>query len=594
MDFETNRTPATVAYVVLVLAALLAQPTAVVCADSHTVRGRIIDASGSPVAGAMVTFASPARLRTITIYSQTDGSFNSQLNDEMYNLAVRRTGFKDLTRSDLKLTADLWLPDLKLTAETEPKELSSQLPANRWMPLVLTRLSSDARRDEFIRQCGYCHQQGSWATRSRRSLQDWQNIFDEMAGMGGRISPELRAELPGAFNGAFTERNYVKALTEPEFVAPPLPQGAAATATITEWTMGTSSSMLHDIAVGKDGVVWALDLNNDMLYRLDPGSNERRQFPIPTSNLPVGGFFRSSGLLQGPGVAARVGPHSLQIAADGTIWITLCLGNQIAHFDPRTAQWKIFTQEDGLYPHTLRIDRKGRVWYTLAVSNQIGMIDPSTGEMRAYHLPALSYGQAATLRVLPWAIWAANYLGYQLPVPKTGQPGPVPYGIDIAPDGGVWFSQVNARRIGRLDPDSGEVKIVETPFPGPRRLRFDSQGNLWIPGFSAGLIARYSPGKGEFKTFPLPTGGIDTPYALNVDRRTDTVWICGTASDTLMSFDPRSERFTVYPFPVHATFTREIDFDKDGGIWTSNSSFPASHIQSGGETIIRIQPGPAS
>jgi len=594
MKFEMNRTSAAVACAVFILAALLILPARAAYADSHTVTGKIIDASGNPVAGAMVTFANPATLRTTTICSQPDGSFTSRLDQQTYNLAVRRTGFKDLTRNHLKLNSDMWLPDLKLTAETEPKKLAWQLSANRWMPLILTRLSSDARRDEFIRQCGYCHQQGSWATRDRHSLQDWQNIFDEMAGMGGRISPELRAELPTAFNAAFDEKNYVKALTEPEFVAPPLPQGAAATATISEWTMGTSTSMLHDIAVDKDGIIWTVDLNNDMLYRLDSASNERRQFPIPTSNLPVGGFFRSSGLLQAPGVAARVGPHSLQIAADGSIWITLCLGNQIAHFDPRTTQWKIFTQNDGLYPHTLRIDRKGRVWYTLAVSNQIGMVDPATGEMRAYHLPALSYRQAATLRALPWAIWAANYVGYQLPVPKTGEPGPVPYGIDIAPDGGVWFSQLNAHRIGRLDPDSGEVKIVETPFPGPRRLRFDSQGNLWIPGFSAGLIARYDPAKGEFKTFTLPTGAADTPYALNVDRRTDTVWICGTASDTLMSFDPRSEHFTVYPFPVQATFTREIDFDKDGGIWTSNSSFPASHIQSGGETIIRIQPGPAS
>lgn len=415
-----------------------------------------------------------------------------------------------------------------------------------------------------------------------------------MAGMGGRISSELRAELPGALNAAFDEHNYVKALTEPEFIAPAAPQGAAAAAIITEWAVGTPFSMLHDIAVDRDGSVWAVDLNTDRLYRLDPRSNERRQYAIPSSDLPIGGFFRSSGLLQGPGVDARVGPHSLQIAPDGSIWVTLCLGNQVAHFDPRTTHWTIYTQKEGLYPHTVRIDRKGRVWYTLAVSNQVGMIDPASGEMHVYRVPALSYRQEMMLRAMPWVLKAANRFGIKIPAPKTGAPGPVPYGIDIAPDGGVWFSQVNAHRIGRLDPDSGEVKIVETPFPGPRRLRFDSQGNLWIPGFSAGLLARYRPATREFKMFPLPTGGMDTPYALNVDRRTDTIWICGTASDTLMSFDPRGERFTIYPLPTRVTYTREIDFDRDGGVWTSNSSFPAAHIQGLGETVIRIQQGPAS
>ena len=42
---------------------------------------------------------------------------------------------------------------------------------------------------------------------------------------------------------------------------------------------------------------------------------------------------------------------------------------------------------------------------------------------------------------------------------------PVPYGIDIAPDGGVWFSQLNENRIGRIDPETLAVELFETPFP---------------------------------------------------------------------------------------------------------------------------------
>jgi streptogramin lyase len=352
--------------------------------------------------------------------------------------------------------------------------------------------------------------------------------------------------------------------------------------------------MLHDIAVHPDGGVWAVDTNADSLYRLDPRTGERREFPIPPGDSPIGGVFYTSGVLQGPNAVARVAPHSLQVAGDGTIWVTLCLGNKVGHLDPRTGKWTIYTQKEGLYPHTLRIDRRGRVWYTLAVSNHIGMIDPATGEQRTYRLPAPTLGQAIGLRALPILMWASQHFQIGSNASGEGATVPVPYGIDIAPDGGVWFSQLNARRIGRLDPDSGEIKIVETPFSGPRRLRFDSKGNLWIPGFSAGLIARYTPATGEFKTFPLPTQGIETPYALNVDRRSDTVWICGTASDTLMSFDPRTTKFTVYPLPTRVTYTREIDFDQNGGIWTSNSSFPAWHIEAAKPSVIRIQPGAAS
>ena len=175
---------------------------------------------------------------------------------------------------------------LTMNTETDPNELAWQLPANRWTPLVLERLSNDTRREEFVRQCAYCHQQGSWATRVQRSDEDWHAIFIKMGRMGGTISPELQKELPAALNAAYDDKNYLAKLTEPEFVAPPAPEGRAATAVITEWQVGTPASMLHDIAVHPDGAIWAVDTGGDRLYRLDPRTNQREEFPIPTGDSP--------------------------------------------------------------------------------------------------------------------------------------------------------------------------------------------------------------------------------------------------------------------------------------------------------------------
>lgn len=553
--------------------------------------GVVKDQGGRPVAGAIVTLTDRQLGRATSVYTASDGSFKiPDIAPGPYDLRARRAGYDDLVRNRIAITSRSQEMRLTMSTEDDPNELAWQLPANRWTPLVLERLSSDTRREEFLRQCAYCHQQGSWATRVQRSDEDWRAIFVKMGRMGGTISPELQNELPAAFNAAYEQKNYLHKLTEPEFVPPPAPEGPAQKAIVTEWSMGASNSMLHDIAVHPDGSIWAVDTNGDRLLRLDPRTNAREEFPIPTGDSPIGGVFHSTGLLQSPGATARVAPHSLQIAQDGTIWVTLCLGDKVAHFNPRTRGWNIYPQKEGLYPHTLRIDRKGRVWYTLAVSNGVGMLDPSTGEQRVYRLPASSFSQAIALRMMPLAMWATEKFGIAPPTIGEGAPLPVPYGIDIAPDGGVWFSQLNAHRIGRIDPESGAIRTVETPFAGPRRLRFDSKGNLWIPGFSSNLIARYTLLTGQFKTWAMPTGGVDTPYALNVDRRSDTVWVCGTASDTLMSFNPATERFTVYPLPTRVTFTREIDFGKDGAIWTSNSDFPAWQIEAPSPTVIRIQP----
>jgi virginiamycin B lyase len=167
---------------------------------------------------------------------------------------------------------------------------------------------------------------------------------------------------------------------------------------------------------------------------------------------------------------------------------------------------------------------------------------------------------------------------------------PVPYGIDFAPDGGVWFSQLNAHRIGRIDPETFELEMIDTPFTAPRRMRFDSKGMLWIPGFSSNLISKFDPQTREFEHIELPIEplGTETPYALNVDLVTDDVWICGTNSDSLIRYQQAEKKFTVFPLPTQVTYTRDIDFGADGSVWTSNSNVPAWQIETGVPRIIRL------
>ena len=89
---------------------------------------------------------------------------------------------------------------------------------------------------------------------------------------------------------------------------------------------------------------------------------------------------------------------------------------------------------------------------------------------------------------------------------------------------------------------------------------------------------------------PIEPRGSETPYALHVERASGAVWICGTNSDTLIRFEPASERFTVYPLPTRVTYTREIAFDAQGRVWTSNSNSPAWQIEGGMPQVLRLDP----
>lgn len=549
--------------------------------------GQVLDARGQPVSGAVVSARNRSLARTTTVYSDREGRYSMPgLPEGLYDLRVRQFGFKD--GAAMETRANGQAVDFSMVPETDEYDRVAALPSNRWFALALAAMPNERMREEFERQCTFCHQQGSWATRVERTPQQWEKIFSLMARMGGILTPQTRKALPAVLNSAYDPATAVPKLKE-QIEREPLPSGAGLRAVIDEWEVGDRASVQHDIVVHPAGFVYAVDTTRDMLYRLNPETGERKAFRIPDGGLPIAGVFAGSMNILPPNADAHVAPHSLQVAPDGKIWVTLCLGNKIGIFDPKTESWTLLDQKHGLYPHTLRFDPKGRAWYTLAVSNDVGMIDPRSGEQKTFRLPSRTWTQALAVWLTPILIRSGRWLPQPESVPESAMV-PIPYGIDIAPDGGVWFSQLNARRIGRIDPETGRTELFDTPFSGPRRLRFDSQGNLWIPGFSAGVLARFSPATREFRTWELPTRprGSETPYALNVDRKTDTIWICGTNSDTLIRFDPKTETFTVFPLPTRVTYTREIDFDAEGGVWTSNSNTPGWHIETANPQILRL------
>jgi streptogramin lyase len=549
-------------------------------AKSTPVHGVVRDAAGAPVAGAMVSFLRGDPLHVRTVFTDDAGEFVAPgvAPAKDYTVRVRRLGFRDVREPRAVGQRPL---AFTLAAETDAAEAAASLTSNRWLALLLEKMDSEQHREEFVRQCTYCHQQGSAATRIPREDWQWEKVLTLMARLGGNVSPELRAQIPALFRAAYDPATAVPRLTAklgtPEFAPVPAPE--VRRAAVDEWELGIRASMQHDLAVHPDGHVYSVDMLQDNLYRLDPQSGEIRVFHIPDEGVPLGGVMAGEDAPAIPNATAHMGPHSLQMGPDGSVWITLALGNRIARFDPKTEKFETHQLGEGFYPHTLRIDGRGRVWFTVAVSNHVGMYDPATRTMKVVPVPAGAGDSRG---------------GSGAGAPSEGGVlgAPVPYGIDIAPDGGVWFSQLNQHRLGRIDPDTFAIELLNTPFTAPRRLRFDSRGQLWIPGFSSSLVARFDPKTREFEELQLPIEprGTETPYALNVDRRTDTVWICGTNSDSLIRLEPKSAKFTVYPLPTRVTYTREVDFDAQGRVWASNSNLPTWQIENGYPRVLRLDP----
>src|SRR5262245_62581053 len=73
-------------------------------------------------------------------------------------------------------------------------------------------------------------------------------------------------------------------------------------------------------------------------------------------------------------------PHDPAVAPDGSIWYTGQRGNVLGRVDPATEQIKQFplpTPNSG--PHGLVADKQGNIWYTGNAVGVIGELDPKTG-----------------------------------------------------------------------------------------------------------------------------------------------------------------------------------------------------------------------
>jgi virginiamycin B lyase len=510
-------------------------PTAVATPANLQLSGTVTDAQHAPLAGVSVTAADPALHRSVSVFTAADGSFRfPPLPPAAYQLRAKRIGFaattQDLTTQRGPATATFTLPAVD--------DVTDQLPASYFLSLI--HWPSKHVQGDFVRACANCHQIGNFEFRESRTPADWETLVNRMIGYGAvAFFEETRELLLPTLTATFANDP-----TFPHFAPPPPPHGDAVRAVVYEWEIDPENKPgCHDLEIGNDGTVYTVP----GMYSLNPATMERASYPI------------------------QDGGHSVEHDADGNMWITAPGAEQLIKFDVHTKEFTYYDQprigdDVGSYPHTLRFDAQGRIWYTLTRSNHVCRFDPPTAQFTYYRLPDADPA-------------------------VSGLPIAVAYGCDVAPDQTVWWSQLFGFRIGSVNPTTGEVKSWRPPFDGPRRLGVGPDNIVWVPGYGSSQLGRFDPRDESWKVYDLPTEpkGFDLPYNVTVNRSTGDVWITGANSDSLIRFRPSTEEFTVYDIPTPVDFTREIEFDDQGGVWTCTSDAPQSEDQPGSGRIVKLE-----
>jgi virginiamycin B lyase len=249
-----------------------------------------------------------------------------------------------------------------------------------------------------------------------------------------------------------------------------------------------------------------------------------------------------------------------------------------------------FAAPNGLGPWSAAEDKDGMLWIPYyGRGNEVVRLNPKTAELTRFPLP---FSQTA---------------GIHSAIP--------------APDGTVWFTEVAQRRLGHLNPRTGEItEYPNSPLPDGRRtsahtVRVDESGRVWTSGGPA--ISMFDPSTNAFKHFDLggtygnevgmngdqwftsfvqdgpiarvtkdgvlskfypPTKG--KPQRLQVDSA-GIVWFSERRGGKIGRFDPDTETFKEFQLPGPEPSPYAIGIDRNHMIWYS------SHEQ---DTLNRLDP----
>lgn len=292
----------------------------------------------------------------------------------------------------------------------------------------------------------------------------------------------------------------------------------------------------------------------------------------------------------------------------GRVWFGEMGQNYLASFDPQN---KTFEQlkpphgQAGIMGVIVAPDHT--VWYAEQYANYIGHYNPTNKHFDTYSLPTITTPdpnnskQMLNLPVAPnellldrrGNIWftemnadaigklevkTGKFTHYPLSNPRTVQKLS-PYSLTLDKQGEIWFTNSGTNTIGRLNPTSGSLRFYTPPTPAGQdpsslmEIASDPSGMLWISTFNTNKLIRFNPRTESFTAYAAPITGHGIPgiYGLLATSSND-IWVTVSASNAIAHFDVRTKTFKYYPIPSPNCTPLGISQAPDKSFWFTESA----------------------
>lgn len=284
---------------------------------------------------------------------------------------------------------------------------------------------------------------------------------------------------------------------------------------------------------------------------------------------------------------------------EGRIWFGEMNLNHLAVFDPGTQTFQQMVPPGGRFGIMgVEVAPDDTIWFAEQDANYIGHYFPKTRQYRVYALPTLTIADptnAGKTISLPSApndlafdaqgnVWFtelnADSLGkldphtgltHQYPLSATKSVQKLdPYGITIDPQGMVWFTETTNEHIGRLNPSTGSIRLytMQGSVNPLMEIASDASGTIWATSFSAGLLLKLNPNTGVFTPSYAPSTGNSAGgvYGLTISPDGE-VWVTFPAANTIARFDVAKNRFIYYPIPTPASLPLGVVMGTNHTLW---------------------------
>ena len=555
--------------------------------------GTVKSESGEKMAGVTVSAKAEGRNITTSVFTDQQGDYYfPPLAPGEYQVWAQADTF-ETARAKVNVTGtrhqDFTLKPLK--------DFQRQLTGDQLLASLPDSTPDDRRLKRVFRNsCTSCHQP-NYILQERFDTAGWTAILELMKRVnvaGGYLGdkPDVIAPIID-----FHEKElaaYLARVSGPDQTAMnlklrPRPTGEAARAVFTEydvsiapdekgateyitnngsdWSVGTPSSLsgahgIHDAQADLNGNIWfSYNVSNHdiSLGRVDAKTGALKMFKVPGLN----------------GMAAN--GHGLVRDQQGSLWFNMSAGVQggqgrLAKIDPATETIAVFTVPEGMTGPTATagtsdVDGKGKIWSTTGPGAV--RFDPETKQ----------------------------FTEFKSPIYKNADGIGNTYGLAADGDGNGWWAQMNMDTVSKADFKSGKVTQIKLPpvpgqmdlttdeerkmyaaagstwnsavpwAEGPRRMGADKNGRvIWVCDWWGGSLAKIDTHTLKVNMIPLPRPDGQQPYQAQVDSN-HNVWINLMNADEVIKFDPKSSKWTEYPFPTLGAETRYVSLlEKDGGI----------------------------